>query len=193
MANAVRASEILKVLESGKVEAKVENDEDCYPKLLHVTIGSELGEPCELYAYYYYQGDQPGYGVSLGQIVVEVDGVRFEAERISDGEHDTFVVEGDVEYDDGLKAADLIAAIEKYVDLPEYRYDYYEFEECSVSDSDLKEAIEEGPAFFAIKDNVVYGYENEDDIPPGFKQIDTETAHQLLVSSRQNLSFDLWG
>lgn len=193
MASAVRASEILKVLESREVRARVENAEDCYPKSLHVTIGSEPGEPCELYAYYYYQGDQPGYGVSLGQIVVEVDGVRFEAERISDGEHDKFVMEGNVEYNNGLKVADLIEAVEKYVDLPEYRYVDYEFDEFSVSDSELIEAIEEGPAFFALKDDIVYGYENEDDIPPGFKQIDTETAHQLLVSNRQNLSFDMWG
>jgi len=192
----IKASKLIEKLNEGGIEAEVENAEDCEAELMHVTISGDSGDECSVTAYYYYPEDQPNRGVSLGQIVFEVEGVRFEAERTGEGEHDTFELSGrEIEYDDDLTEEDVIEAAEDNVEMPEYEPDSYEFDPNDFSDQDLKDAIEDEPNVYAEKDGVVYGFDSEDEIPEdeGFEQIDAEDAHEILISKRQNFEFEQWG
>lgn len=186
----VKASELLEKIKAGAWEAIVENDGDCYPQLFDATLSAEDDGSLSLAGWWGYREDSARYGVSLGQIVVDIDGVKFTAERIGEGELDTWEITGDeIEYDADLTPRDLTEALEAG-DLPHYDCDDYEFEECGVTARDLIDVCSDYPDYLAkTKDGEVRAYKNEEDIPDDAEPLDYDTVIEYLFDAGK-VSYD---
>jgi len=171
----VKASELLEKIKEGEWEAEVENDGDCYPQLFDTILEADEDGNLSLYGHYGYLEDSPRYGVSLGQIVVEIDGVRFSADRIGEGEIDAWEISGaEIEYDDDLTEDDLTSALEEG-ELPHYDPDSYDFEENEVTAQDLIDTCDEYPeCLVETPDGELLGFDDEDDAPEGSTSLDFE-------------------
>lgn len=189
----IKASELLKKIKAGDWQAEVENDEDCYPQLFNAVLEADADGSLSLTGYYGYCEDSARYGISLGQIVVEIDGVRFSTERLGEGDIDSWDVDGeDVEYDKGLTEGDLTAALEKG-DLPHYDPDSYEFDESSVTADELKNVCCTYPKFLVeTEDGDYLGFDDKDSVPEGATPVELEDVINQLFDIG-DVSYDFRG
>ena len=182
----VKASELIEAIRQKKLVFSVCGDEDCYPRLRDADIDVDSDDTCRITAYYEYPEDQPAYGVSPGYVEGEILGVCFHADRDFEGEHDEFEISGiPIEYDQGLTQDDIVEALEEDGDIPAYDPDDYEFDECSVSDDDIREAVRDGdgPSVFATDGSDVYGYDDEESVPSDYEIIDRDEAVDKLLEN----------
>ena len=171
----VKASELLKKIQAGEWEAEVVDDDDCYPELFSAALEAEGDGSLSLIGRWGYREDSPRHGVSFGRIVVKIDGVKFSAERIAEGELDEWEVSGEeIDYDGDLQEDDLTSALEDG-ELPHYSPDDYEFDDCEVTASDLKDVCDSYPEYLVeTEDGELLGFDDEDDVPEGAQSLDLE-------------------
>ena len=188
----VKASELLKKIEEGNWTAEVENDEDCYPQLRDAELSHDEDGHLSLTASYYYREDSAKYGISLGEIVIKIDGVIFSCQRIDDSENDLWELDGEeIEYDDeDLSEEDLTGALEEK-SLPYYNPDDYELDESAVTAEELKNACDDYPEFLVeTEDGEMLGFDDEEDIPKGAKPIELLTVIERLMAADE-VEFDV--
>jgi len=180
----VKASELLKKIEDGGWEAEVVDDEDCYPQIFSAELEADEDGSLSLTGHYGYRQDSPRYGVSLGQIVVEIDGVTFTAERIAEGEIDGWEISGEeIDYDNDLTEEDLTEALEEG-DLPHYCSDGYEFDGSEVAVEDLVDACDTYPEFLVeTEDGELLGFNDQKDIPEGSAAIELSEVIERLFEA----------
>lgn len=193
MANTIKASELLKKIEDGEWEAEVVDDEDCYPQIFDAELEADGDGALSLTAYYGYRQDSPRYGVSLGKIVIEIDGVTFTAGRIAEGEIDGWEISGaEIDYDNDLTEDDLTKALNEG-DLPHYCPDGYEFIESEVSVEDLVDACDTYPEFMVeTEDGDLLGFDDEDDVPEGAVAVELSEVIERLYDDGE-VSYDFRG
>jgi len=177
----IKDSKLQKKLEKGDWEATVENDEDCYAQLYDVSLENDEEGFLRLSGKYGFPDDSARYGASLGDIVVEIDGVRFSASRIDEDEIDQWEISGEeIDYDKGLSEEDLLEIIEGG-DLPYYDPDAYGFDEDKVTLEQLIELCVEYPKFIVrAKDGNLMGFDDEKEIPKGARRVKLENAIKQL-------------
>jgi len=189
----IKASKLIELLETSEIESEVVDDEDCYPQIFSAEVEADSDGHCSITCQYGYREDSPRYGVSLGRVEFEVEGVRFSASRDCDGGIERYEIEGrEIEYDNDLTEDDVVSAAEENVEYCGYDPDCYCFEESEVSDDDIIDAIDSQPEVFAEdEDGGILGFDDESEIPEGCTRIDADDAIRRLVERRDDVSFEL--
>lgn len=178
-------------LRTGDWKAEVENDQDCDPQIFDAALEAEADGTLSLAGYYGYREDSPRYGVSLGQIVVQIDGVKFSVERIGEGTLDSWEVSGvEVEYDGGLTEDDLTSALEEGR-LPHYDAEDYYLDESTVTAQDLIDVCDTYPEFLVeTEGGNLLGFDDEGNIPDGAEPVEVEEVIKRLLDAGK-VSFDI--
>lgn len=186
----ILASELIELIENSNIEAKVEDDEECYPVVKSAEINPAYSDgECELKVKYGYQDD----GVA-GRLVFDVAGVHFSADRNFDGEHEPFEISGrEIEYDDDLDEDAVLDAVESNVSMTEFDPDDYEFDESSVDVADIVDVLDSWPDYLAVDDgDTVYGYDDENDIDEDYACLEAvdEAVEKMLENGNHQVEFE---
>lgn len=188
----VKASELIAKLKKDTYEADIVDSGDLYPYLKTVEVCvDEDTHVCSLMGYYAYHDDTVNRGVSPGESEAEVLGVVFSCEILR---YDLEIkISGrEIEYDNGLKESDVIAAAAESIEFPAYDPDSFPFEEDEVTDSDIIDCIECECEVFALNENdEVCGFDSEEEAEEaGCTVIDTDEAYARLASDR-DIEYDV--
>ncbi len=186
----IKASKLIKELMKGKTKAKIVSEGDSLPYLRFVNVDVKDDHTCTVRGTYGYAEDSARYGTDEGQSEAKVFGIIFTAPYTINCED--IEIEGDVEYDKNLTEDDLIEVALNYIEWPIYDSDEIEFDESSVTDSELLNLMECKYHYFALNEkNEVCAFESKNDIPSkGYTEIDESKAFEILSKKRPGLHFE---